>query len=171
MVYCMSSTHTPSAWAFHLAAAGLVAGAVVHLAAWLGGPRWMAALGAPPSIVASAAAGSWPALLGTLAIVALLIGLALCCFLAAAKTARLDLLRPILALASVIFVARGLLVVPFVVAGQRDWRTPIGKIIVTSDWFAAGSLIVLAIGTLMALGVCQIRSGQRGPNISATFPG
>lgn len=163
MVYCLSSTRMPSAWAFHFAATGLVAGAVVHLTAWLGGPRWMAALGAPPSIVASAAAGSWPALLGTLAIVALLIGLALCCFLAAARTARSALLRPILALASVIFVARGLLVVPFVVAGQREWRTPIGKIIVTGDWFAAGSLVVLAIGTLMALGVYQIRSEQRAP--------
>lgn len=156
----MSSTHTPSAWAFHIAATGLVAGAVVHLAAWSGGPRWTAALGAPPSIVASAAAGSWPALLGTLAIAALLIGLALCCFLTAARTAKSVLLRPILALASAIFVARGLLVVPFVVSGQREWRTPIGKIIVTGDWFAAGSMIVLSIGTLMALGVYQIRSGQ-----------
>lgn len=171
MVYCMSSTRTPFAWAFDFAASGLVAGAVVHLAAWLGGPRWMAALGAPPLIVASAAAGSWPALLGTLAIAALLIGLALCCFLAARRIARPASLRRVLALVSVIFLARGLLVVPFMVSGQREWRTPIGKIIVTGDWFAAGSLVVLAIGVLMALGVYQTRSQPRISNISAVLPG
>lgn len=65
----------------------------------------------------------------------------------------------------------GFLVVPFVVAGQREWRTPIGMIIATGDWFAAGSLVVLAIGTLMAFGVYQIRAEQRAPNKSAAFPG
>jgi hypothetical protein len=166
----MSSTRLPSAWAFDFAATGLVAGAMVHLAAWSGGPRWMAALGAPPSIVASAAAGSWPALLGTLAITALLIGLALCCVLATRRTVKSVLLHRVAALVAVIFLARGLLIVPFVVAGQREWRTPIGKIIVTGDWFAAGSLVVLTIGALMALGVYQTRSQQRSPNISAALP-
>jgi hypothetical protein len=167
MVYCMGSTHRVRARAFDFAAAGLVGGAVIHLITWLGGPRWTAALGAPPSIVASAAAGSWPALLGTLAIAALLIGLASCCFMAARRTAKSVLLRGVLALVGVILLARGLLVVPFVVAGQREWRTPIGKIIVTGDWFAAGSLIVLAIGALMVLGVYQTRS-ERTPDVSGT---
>lgn len=170
MACCMSSTLATRAEAFDFAAIGLVAGAAVHLAAWLGGPRWMAALGAPPLIVASAAAGSWPALLDTLAIAALLIGLALCCFLAARRTVRSALLRTILTFVAVIFLARGLLVVPFVVTGQRQWQTPIGKIIVSGDWFAAGSLVVLAIGALMALGVYQTRS-QRGPYISAAPSG
>lgn len=170
MVYCMSRTHSSHGWAFDLAATGLLAGAVVHLSAWLGGPRWMAALGAPPSIVSSAAAGSWPALLGTLAIAALLIGLALSCFLAARRTARLILLRCALGLFAVIFLARGLLVVPFVFAGQREWRTPIGKIIVTGDWFAAGSLAVLAIGALIGLGLYQTRSQRRTLNIGTALP-
>lgn len=167
MVCCMGSTHRVRARAFDFAATGLVGGAVVHLASWLGGPRWMAALGAPPSIVASAAAGSCPALLGTLAIAALLIGLAWCCFLAARGTARSVLLRGVLALVGVILLARGLLVAPFVVAGQREWRTPIGNIIVTGDLFTAGSLIVLAIGALMVLGVYQTRS-ERTRDVSGT---
>jgi len=171
MVYCMSSTHSPRVEAFDFAATGLVAGAVVHLVAWLGGPRWMAALGAPPSIVASAAVGSWPALLGTLAIAALLIGLALCCFLAARRTGRSVLLRSVLALVAVIFLMRGLLVVPFVVTGQRGWQTPIGKIVVIGDWFIATSLVVLAIGTLLAFGVYQTRSQRRTTNGSAALPG
>lgn len=130
----------------------------------------MAALGAPPSIVASAAAESWPALLGTLAVAALLMGLALCCVLAGKRTARSVLLRRVLAVVAVVFLARGLLVLPFVVAGQREWRTPIGRIVVTGDWFAAGSLIVLAIGALMILGVYQTRAPQT-LDISGALPG
>ena len=83
------------------------------------------------------------------------------------RTAKSVLLRGVLALVGVILLARGLLVVPFVVAGQREWRTPIGKIIVTGDWFTAGSLIVLAIGALMVLGVYQTRS-ERTPDVSGT---
>jgi hypothetical protein len=145
---------------------GLLAGAVVHLAAWLGGPRWMAALGAPPSIVASAAAGSWPALLGTLAIAALLVGIALSCLLVARRRGRLIFHRIALGVVAVIFLARGLLVVPFIVAGQREWHTPAGKIIVTGDWFAAGSLVVLVIGALICVGLYQNQPGTKRSRIT-----
>ncbi|WP_313442485.1 hypothetical protein [Novosphingobium sp.] len=166
----MNSTHPPLGLALDLSATGLLAGAVVHLAAWLGGPQWMAALGAPPSIVASAAIGSWPALLGTLAIAALLVGMALSCFLVARRRTRLIFLRGTLGIFAVILLARGLLVVPFIFAGQRKWRTPAGKIIVTGDWFAAGSLVVLAIGALICLGLYQTRSERRSLNIVAALP-
>lgn len=171
MVSHMGSTRKLRTGAFDLAATGLIAGAMVHLAAWLGDPRWVAALGAPPSIVASAAAGSWPALLGTLAVVTWLISLALCCFLAARMAGRLIFLRGVLALVAVVFLARGLLVVPFVMAGQREWRTPIGKIVATGDWFVAGSMVVLAIGALVALGVYQTRSQRRTTNVSKALLG
>ncbi|WP_294392722.1 hypothetical protein [uncultured Sphingomonas sp.] len=154
----MSTTRVAPILAFDLAPGGLIAGAAVHLAAWFKGPRWMAALGAPPPIVSSAAAGSWPALLGKLAIAALLIGLALSCILVARKTAKMTVLRCALGLFAVIFFVRGLLVVPFIAARRREWRTPVGKMIVTGDWFAAGSPVVLAIGVLIGLGLHQTRS-------------
>lgn len=121
----MSSTQQPRPWAFDLAATGLFAGALVHLAALWGGPQWMAALGAPPSIVSSAAAGRWPALLATMAIAALLAGLALCCLGAARGAASLLPFRGALGLFALIFLARGLLVVPFVLTGHRSWHTPV----------------------------------------------
>lgn len=162
----MSNTRAPKGLALDLSAMGLLAGAVVHLAAWLGGPRWMAALGAPPSIVASAAAGSWPALLGTLAIAALLVGIALSCLLVARRRGRLIFHRITLGVVAVIFLARGLLVVPFIVAGQREWHTPAGKIIVTGDWFAAGSLVVLVIGALICVGLYQNQPGTKRSRIT-----
>ena len=160
---CMNNTHRPGGRAFALAATGLLAGAVVHVAAWLAGPHWVAALGAPPSIVASAAAGGWAAALGTLAIAGLLAGLALCCFTVTRRVRGRATQRVILALFAVIFLARGLLVLPFMLAGQREWHTPIGHFIVTGQWFAAGSLVVLAIGMLMVVGLWQSRSSHQNP--------
>lgn len=170
MVLYMSNTRPPHGLTLDLSAIGLLVGAVVHLGAWLGGPRWMAALGAPASIVASAAAGSWYALVGTLAIAALLIGMALLCFLVARQRGRLLFFRSVLGIFAVILLARGLLVVPFIFAGQQEWRTPAGKIIVTGDWFAAGSFVVLAIGTLICLGLYRTRSERRSMNIGMALP-
>lgn len=158
MVCCMCNTRLPPETALDLSAAGLLAGAVVHLAAWLGGPRWMAALGAPPSLVASAAMGSRPALFGTLAIAALLVGMALSCCFVARRTTRLMLPRVALGIFAAILLVRGLLVVPFLFAGQREWHTPAGNIVVTGGWFATGSMVVLAIGALICLGLYRTRS-------------
>ena len=169
MVYCMSNTRPPHKLALDLSAVGLLAGAVVHLAAWLGGPRWMAALGAPPSIVASAAAGSWPALLGTSAIAALLLGMALSCFFVARQRGRPTFIRGALGIFAIILLARGSLVVPFFFAGQREWRTPAGKIIVTGNWFTAGSIAVLTIGALICLGLYRTRSERRPLNIGTAL--
>lgn len=161
MAFYTTSTPRQRTYAFDLAAAGLLAGAVLHLGAWIGGPLWMAALGAPPSIVASAAVGSWPALLGTLAICALLVGLALCCFLATRRWVRSILLRVTLTTFSIIFLARGSLAVPFALSGQREWRTPLGHFMITGQWFVAGSLVVLSIGALIGFGLYQTRLRPR----------
>ena len=65
--------------------------------------------------------------------------------------------RGVLTLAAVIFVARGLLVVPYALAGQQEWRTPIGRFVVNGQWFAPGSMVVLVIGILISIGVFQSR--------------
>lgn len=152
----MNNTHALGRRAFDLAATGLLLGALAHAAAWLGGPRWVAALGAPPSIVASAAAGTWPAVLGTLAITALLAFLALCSFRTARRTGS-SFQRSVLALFAVVFLARGSLVLPFVLVGQREWRTPLGHFVVTGQCFVAESLAVLAIGILISIGFIRSR--------------
>ena len=156
----MNNTQAPGKRAFDLAATGLLLGVLVHAVAWLGGPRWLAALGAPSSIVASAAAGTWPAVLGTLAITALLAILALCCFRTARGT-RSSFQRGVLALFAVVFLTRGLLVLPFVLIDQRDWRTPLGHFVVTGQCFVPGSLVVLAIGVLISVGLIRTRSPWR----------
>ncbi|KQN92170.1 hypothetical protein ASE90_05425 [Sphingomonas sp. Leaf67] len=122
----------------------------------------MAALGAPPSIVASAAAGTWPALLGTLVIAAMLAGLAFCCVITSRGNGARYLPRAVLTAAAAIFMARGLLVVPYMLASQRDWRTPTGRFVVTGQYFTAGSIVVLAIGMLIGIGLFHSRSKRHG---------
>ena len=142
------------------AGAALVAGAAVHAAAYLAGPRWMALLGAPPSIVASAHQGSWAAPTGTAAIITLLATLALYCFASAREGTRLSLARPVLALAAMALILRGLLVVPVVLAGTREWSTPLGRFVVSGSLpvFVAGSVTVLVTGLLIALGLVLSRA-------------
>lgn len=159
---CVNNTQAPGKRAFDLAATGLLLGVLVHAGAWLGGAPWLAALGAPPSIVASAAAGTWPAVLGTLAITALLAILALYCF-GAARGTKSSFQRGVLALFAVVFITRGSLVLPFVLVGQREWRTSLGHFVVTGQCFVAGSLVVLAIGILISIGLIRSRSPWRAP--------
>ncbi|WP_422057018.1 hypothetical protein [Sphingomonas sp.] len=109
-------------------------------------------------------------MLGTLAIATLLVGIALSCFLVARRMGRLLGLRIALGIFAVIFLARGLLVVPFLCAGQREWHTPAGKIVVTGEWFATGSLVVLVIGLLICLGLYQTRSKARSLDIGSALP-
>ncbi|WP_156356169.1 hypothetical protein [Sphingomonas sp. Leaf22] len=47
-------------------------------------------------------------------------------------------------------------------ASQRDWRTPIGRFVVTGQYFTAGSIVVLAIGMLIGIGLFHSRSKQHG---------
>ncbi|SFJ78446.1 hypothetical protein SAMN03159338_2314 [Sphingomonas sp. NFR04] len=148
----MNSTDASARLPFRLASAGLAAGAAAHVLAFAVGPAWMVWLGAPPSIVASRAAGSWPAPVGTLGITVVLLALAIACWM----PARTIVHRLGLALLALLFVLRGLLVLPYW-AGLRDWRTPIGHFVVRGESFAAGSLVVLAIGLLVAGGLLCAR--------------
>lgn len=157
----MDNTRNPGIGPLELAALGLMTGAAIHIAAWLAGPWWVEALGAPPSIVASAGAGTWPALLGTSSIAAMLVGLAICCVMTARGFGSQSMQRIVLMVAAAIFVARGLLVLPYALEGQREWRTPIGRFIVTGQWFVAGSMAVLAIGGLIGIGVFRSGSSRR----------
>lgn len=144
----MNNTQEAGRRAFGAASAGLVAAAAAHLLAYGGGAGWMAWLGAPPSIVASRAAGSWPALAGTLAIMGVLLLLAGACRVPVRNLPH----RALLTATALLFVARGLLVLPYW-AGVREWRTPLGRFVVSGDSFAAGSLVVLVLGLLVAGGL------------------
>ncbi|OAN65952.1 hypothetical protein [Sphingomonas sp. TDK1] len=160
----MGNTPAAGVLAFRLARLSLLVGAGIHLLAYWGGPAWMAWLGAPPSIVAARAAGGWSAPIGTLAIAAALAGLAVACLPPVSQRPR----RAVLAAVAVLFVLRGLIVLPYW-AGQRDWRTPLGHFVVRGDWFAAGSLAALAIGLLLAGGLIATRprrltSWRAGPS-------
>ncbi|WP_168846601.1 hypothetical protein [Sphingomonas sp. S2M10] len=151
----MTNTPVLGVRLFRLAAFGLVAGAAAHLLAYAGGPAWMAWLGAPPSIIASRIAGTWPALAGTLGIAVLLLGLAAACCAPASGAAH----RLLLAALALLFILRGLLVLPYW-AGLHGLRTPIGRFVLLGDSFAAGSLVVLAIGLLLAGGLGASRPGR-----------
>jgi hypothetical protein len=56
----------------YLAAVIAAAGVVIHVGAVFGGPSWFAFFGAPPSIVASARAGTWLAPVSALVIAGLM---------------------------------------------------------------------------------------------------
>lgn len=144
---------TASSVAFRLAGASLLVGGAVHILAYLGGPHWLAVLGAPPSIVLSADRGTWLAPTGTFAIVGLLAVLALYCFSAADMSFRLPLRRFVLAGFAAVFLARGLLVVPYVLTGQREWTTSVASFKVSGATLVPGSLAVLMIGGLILFGL------------------
>jgi hypothetical protein len=97
-------------------AAGLsAAGVTIHLAAVIGGPRWYVFFGAPPTIVASARAGTWVAPVSAAGI-ALLMGIcaAYACS-ALGVLGRLPLLRTMLAGIGAVCLIRGLVLIPLAV--------------------------------------------------------
>jgi len=60
--------------------------------------------------------------------------------------------RAALGALALLFILRGLLVLPYW-AGLRDLRTPFGHFVILGGSFAAGSIVVLAIGLLVAGGL------------------
>ena len=149
----MNNTQKPGRLAFRFACLGLVFGAAIHLFAYWAGPNWMTWLGAPPSIVMARAAGGFPALAGTLLIASGLTVLALLCWIPVRGAAH----RLALWALALLFLARGLLILPYW-AGLRALHTPLGHFVIRGDSFAAGSLIVFAIGALVAGGLLGTRS-------------
>jgi hypothetical protein len=129
------------------AAVALGIGAVAHIVIYLGGPDWIAFVGAPDAAVKSARDGTWLAPLGTFAITALLAGLAVLSLSEAGVLRRHPLTRIPLWLFAAIFVLRGLIVAPALVAGKVNWSAPVDVFIVVSSAF------ILLIGLLLTSGL------------------
>lgn len=129
------------------AACGLLAGALLHVVVLIGGPDWIAFVGAPPSIVESARDGTWLAPVSTLGIALLLMIWALYAYSAAGNVYRLPFCRSMLMFVAVVFVLRGLIITPALFAGRVNWQAAIDLFIVTS------SLSILAIGVSLTIGL------------------
>ena len=138
---------TLKSFCFVAAGLGLLAGALLHIIAFIGGPEWIAFVGAPASVVESAAKGTWLASVGTSAITALLIFLAVYCFSAADHVRALPHLRKLLSAFAVIFIIRGIIAVPVLVANQTHWQAP------RYIFFATSSAGILIIGLLLLVGI------------------
>lgn len=146
---------------FIAAAVGLTAGALLHVAALAGGPKWIAFVGAPASVVASAKTGTWLAPVGALGITALLLVLALYCLSAAGKIRPLPFRSTVLAVVAALFVIRGLIIIPWLVSGRVKWSVLLDLFIVSS------SLTILAIGAALICGLLR----SKGRNASAAKRG
>lgn len=125
-----------------------MSGALLHIVALIGGPSWIAFVGAPPSIVHSAREGTWLAPVTTLGIAAILTVWALYAFSGIGWIRPLPLLKPVLGVIAVIFTLRGLMVLPFL--GQANLSSAF-------DLFAvAASLGILVLGCAYALGLYNL---------------
>ena len=98
-----------------VAGGAALAVALLHVAAIIGGPEWFAALKAPPAVVASSRDGTWLAPVSTFAIAAMFAVFGLYAFSAAGLGSALPLTRIVLGGVALLFLARGLLLVPFVI--------------------------------------------------------
>lgn len=135
-------------WCLAAGGVGVLFGALAHVVALVGGSRWIAFLGAPPSIVQSARNGTWLAPVTTLGIAAILAIWALYAFSGVGWVRPLPLLKPVLGLIAAIFILRGLLVVSFV--RQANFSSPF-------DVFAiVTSLFILVLGLGYALGLYSL---------------
>jgi hypothetical protein len=141
---------------FLFAASILLAGALLHIAVLIGGPTWVAFVGAPPAVVESAARGTWLAPLSTLGIAALLGILGIFALSAAGTLRRFALAAPVLAVFAAIFVVRGLIIVPALLEGRVNWSAPVDLFIIAS------SALILAMGLALCLGLFGLyRSASR----------
>ena len=132
---------------FVVAAALLFAGAILHVAALIGGPSWIAFVGAPREVVESASRGTWLAPVGALGITALLLLLAAYALSAATVFRSFPFSRSILTFFATIFIVRGLIIVPALLQGRFNWRE-------LHDLFVVGSsTAILAIGLALAIGL------------------
>lgn len=128
-----------------VASIGLFLGAALHVAALLGGPKWIAFVGAPPIIVESAKTGTWLAPVGTLAITALLLYLAYVAFSLTGYMQALPLSRAVLWATGVLFVLRGLIILPML--SRMNWRA-------IQDLFVVGSstaIFIIGISCILGL--------------------
>ena len=128
------------------AAGAALLGGASHVVALVGGPRWIAALGAPPWVVQAAREGSWIVPVGGLCITAAMWLCAAYAFSGAGWMLRLPLLRTGLATIAFVCIARGLLVVPFVIL-QPEVMSRVGRfeIIASLVWLSIGLAYVTGL--------------------------
>jgi hypothetical protein len=136
-----------TAYFFLIAAALLFAGAILHVAALIGGPSWIAFVGAPREVVESASRGTWLAPVGALGITSLLLLLAVYAMSAAAVFRTFPFLRSTLTFFALIFIVRGLIIIPALLQGRFNWQA-------FHDLFVVGSsAVILAIGLTLSIGL------------------
>jgi hypothetical protein len=107
-------TTTSGPW-IQLAATIAIIGALIHVAAIPAGPAWYAWFGAPPAVVASARAGTWPAPVGAFVIALLMATCAWYACAALGVVRRPPLLRTGLATMAAVCLVRALLMAPLAV--------------------------------------------------------
>ena len=135
---------------------GILIGAGVHIVALVGGPSWIEFVGAPPLVVRSAIEGTWLAPAGALGIAALLTVWGLYAFSGAGLIRPLPLLKTVLGGVALIFLVRGLIVIPFL--SRANWASPV------ETFAVAASVYVFALGAAYAVGFwCVWRSQRRAP--------
>lgn len=119
--------------------AGVIAalGALIHVAAMLGGPAWYAWFGAPPAVVESARDGTWMAPVSAIVIAALMALCAAYAFSAAGSIRRLPLLRLMLWGMAAVCLLRGLVLWPLLVT-HPELRTAF-EILSALLWGLAGA--------------------------------
>jgi len=120
-----------------------LAAAVLHIACIVGGPDWYRFLGAGEPIARAAERGSWGPPLMTMGIASMLGIWAAYAFAAAGVLPRLPLMRTALVAISVIYLARGLVILHPPLLGRTD---------LSPAFMLWSSLVVLAMGVVHALG-------------------
>lgn len=123
-------------WWVHAAALIALAGVVIHVGAVFGGPSWFAFFNAPPSVVASARAGTWLAPVSALIIAALM---AICALYAGAVIGwirRPPLLRLGLAGMAAVCLLRALVLPPLAI-GHPELRNTF-EVVSALIWGVAG---------------------------------
>ena len=141
---------------FNYAAITLGAGALLHVVGLIMGPDAIRFLGAPPEVVQSIAEGSFYGPAITLAIAALLAGLAFLSW--RTRTASGKITRVFLWFFAFVFILRGMLVflfVPAIMAGRNGGDA-------TLFWFHVGaSIFVLTIGLALGFALWKTRAVKR----------
>lgn len=144
-------------YAFLMAAAISLFGALIHwIAPWLG-PDWYAFLQAPPGVLASARAGTWVAPAGAVLIGGLMF---LCALYALAGAGRLRWL-PFAAMAqgtiAAVCLLRGLLVLPYLYRfPERLWTF---DVVASMIWLTAGLGFLVGILHGRAPGASEPQAG------------
>jgi hypothetical protein len=139
--------HSSRPW-IALAAVIAALGALIHIAAVRAGPSWYAFFGAPPAVVASARAGTWPAPAGAIVIGLLM---AICAWYACAALGmvrRPPLLRTGLATMAAVCLPRALILAPLAVTHPELRNT--FEVVAAIVWGLAGIGFALGFVTVGA---------------------